>query len=116
MTLDDEAYALIVKHYHKPSYRQITDYNEVVANKTTTTLDGDTIYVFPAPGQTIYLREDGYAVTIGNQKVDPVNDNYYYKWNLDPNVEEDTAFEYVTRYEWKNTSLPHLPPIEDEEE
>ena len=111
MTLPDTDYEGIVQHYHKPAYRQITDYSKVVANKTTTTLDGNTIYVFPAPGQTIYLGEDGYAVTMGNQKVDPEKNIYYYRWNLDPNIEEDTAFEYVTVYEWKNTSLP-LPPEE----
>ena len=101
MTVTDEDYEHIVEHYHKPDYRAITDYEKVVQNKTTTSLDGDTIYIFEPPGQTIYLNEEGYPVNIGSQKVDTTNNLYFYKWNNDPNVEEDTAYEYVAPYEWK---------------
>lgn len=97
MTLDDEDFEHIVEHYHRSIYHKITDYEKVVANKTTTSLDGETLYVFEAPGQTIYLNNEGYPVTIGNQMVDANMKAYYYRRNAN----ED--FEYICPYEWLKT-------------
>lgn len=104
MTVSDEYFEHIVEFYHKAEYRMITDYEKVVENKTTTTLDGETIYVFEAPGQTIYLNEDGYAVTIGPQMVDGEHNQYLYNWHY-PNGSD---FDYVGRYEWMKRSKDQL--------
>lgn len=116
MTVSDEYFEHIVEFYHKAEYRAITDYEKVVANKTTTSLDGETIYVFEAPGQTIYLNGDGYAVTIGKQMVDREHNQYLYKWG-DYN---SSTFDYVGPYEWLRTDQTSPEPVpapdEDEEE
>lgn len=111
MTFDAYQFERIVKHYHKPDYKQITDYTKVVENKTTTVVDGETIYVFEAPGQTIYLNEEGYPITIGKQMSDAENNQYLYKWYNTP----DATYYYVAPYEWKRTSLPHLEIDEEED-
>ena len=102
--VDDETLEHIVEFYHKPELRAITDYEKVVENKTTISVDGETILVFEPPMQRIYLTTEGYPIDIGNQRVDINKNIYYYRWNMDPNVEEDTAFEYVAPYEWLRTN------------
>ena len=111
MTESDYSLARILKHYHKPAYREITDYDKVVTLGVPVTSDGVTFKAYPCPGQTIYLKDDGYAVTYRRQKVDVENNKYYYNFTDEDNPEdEDIAYEYVTEYEWKNTSLPWLDP------
>lgn len=98
MTLSDEDFEHVVEYYHRSVYRQVTDYSQVVASKTTTSLDGETLYVFEPPGQTIYLTGEGYPVTIGNQMVDANMKAYYYRRNT------NEEYEYICPYEWFRTN------------
>lgn len=100
MTLTSEDIEHIIEFYHKADYRAITDYSKVVELGVEVTDNGNTYTAYPAPGQTIYLDSTGYAVTYGRQKVDVQKNAYFYKWNDDPNVPEDVAFEYVCPYEY----------------
>ena len=109
--ITDYAIARILKHYHKPGYREITDYDKVVELGVPLEVEEDTIMAYPCPGQTIYINPDtGYAVTYQRQKVSSEDDAYYYAWIEDYDPEDDMSYEYVTTYEWKNTSLPWLDP------
>lgn len=110
--IDDEALAHIVEFYHIPELRQVTDYEKIVANKTVITVDEQTIYVFDAPKQKIYINsEDGHAITYGPQMVDGEHNQYLYKW--DPN---STTYEYVNPYEWIKTKQPWQDWDDPEEE
>lgn len=107
--ITDYAIARILKHYHNPGYREITDYDKVVELGVPLEVEGDTIMAYPCPGQTIYINPDtGYAVTYRRQKVDVENNKYYYNFTDTDDTEDDTLYEYVVEYEWKNTSLPWL--------
>lgn len=116
MIKTDEELEHILEFYHKPALRDITDYTKVVANHETIIVDGTTLHKFKCPMQTIYLDETGYPVTIDHQKVDTENNAYFYKWNDDPEVEEDIAYEYVNRYEYMKSPQPWQPTNEEEEE
>jgi hypothetical protein len=90
-----------LRHYHKEEYQTVTDYQKVIDNRTELTVDGVTLYKYDCPLQTIYLKEDNYPVTQGNQKVDSTY--YYYTFsgsNIDPEHDVD-KYTYKVSYEWK---------------
>jgi hypothetical protein len=90
-----------LRHYHKEEYQTVTDYQKVIDNRTELTVDGVTLYKYDCPLQTIYLKEDNYPVTYGNQKVDSTY--YYYTFsesNIDPEHDVD-KYTYKVSYEWK---------------
>lgn len=116
MIKTDEELEHILEFYHKPELKDITDYEKAVTTQEEITYNNTTIYKYTLPMQTIYLDETGYPITYDHQKVDPEKNAYYYKWNDDPEVEEDTAYEYVTRYEYMKQRQPWQPTDEEEEE
>ena len=105
MTLDVYTVSHILEHYHKPGYRIITDYEKVVANAEELTENGMHLTKYECPGQTIYLNDEGYPVTIDRQKVDIEKNAYFYRWT-DEDVDEDVAFEYVAPYEYMKNETP----------
>ena len=123
MSMQKNHYELehILEHYHKPIYRSVTDYGSAVDNVEEVTVNSTTLYKYTIPAQTIYLNETGYPETYDHQRVDIENNAFFYKFNDDPSVEEDIAFEYVCPYEYmkgEEYSPPDAPdyPEEYEEE
>lgn len=114
MSMQKNHYELehILEHYHKPALRRVTDYEKVVDNAEEIEVNGDTLHKYTLPAQTIYLNEEGYPVTYENQKVDIPQNAYFYRWNTDPEVEEDIAFEYVAPYEYMKGE-DYAPPDEE---
>ena len=112
MNVDDFVVSRILRFYHKPELRQITDYEQTVTLGTEITVNGETIMSYPCPMQTIYLNENGYPITYDRQKVDPEKNAYYYKFT-DEDVDDDIAYEYICQYEWKRY---HPVPHDIEEE
>ena len=115
MSMEKTAYELehILEHYHKPELRRVTSYTKAVANQEEITVNGTTLYKYTLPMQTIYLNNTGYPVTYDNQKVDTAKNAYYYRWNLDPEVDEDVAFEYLCPYEYMKGE-DYVPPDSDD--
>jgi len=89
-----------LRHYHNVDYQVMTDYQKVISNRGTLTVNNTTVYKYECPLQTIYLKEDNYPITIDRQRVD--SDYYYYNFGPDV-VESDDVPEYTykVRYEWK---------------
>lgn len=107
MNVDDFVISRILRFYHRPDLRQITEYENIVHLGEEITVNGESCMAYPCPMQTIYLNEDGYAVTHERQKVDTEKNAYYYKFT-DEDVADDIAFEYICPYEWKRYNpLPH---------
>ena len=104
MTLDDDTIAHILEFYHKPEYRQITDYEKVVQLGTPITVDGEQCMQYPCPAQLITLNEDGYAVTTGKQRVSEEQNAYWYNWYND-DTSDDMSYEYVGPYQWLKTKV-----------
>lgn len=104
-----------LQHYHKREYQTITDYSKVYDNRTTLTVNSITLYKYDCPSQTIYLKEDNYPVTYGNQAVD---ETYYY-YNFDENLagtsDESSLYEYKVTYEWKRNTIWGYDPDAEEE-
>lgn len=94
----------VLRFYHKVEYRGTVDYGKVVENRTTLTVDGDTLYQYNCPLQTIYLDDTNYPVTYGRQKVD--EDYYYYDFSTE-SVDPDFVDQYTYRvpYEWKREEV-----------
>ena len=113
MTMSKTDYELehILEHYHIPRLRMVTDYALAVDNVEEITVNGTTIYKYTLPMQTVYLNSTGYPVTYENQKVDVEKNAYFYRWNTDPSVDEDVAFEYVAPYEYMKGE-DYAPPDE----
>ena len=108
MTLTDdeiEAISTALQFYLRGVYTDITDFETIVQNRTE---PSPGIFQYNCPGQTIWLNSENYAVTYERQRIQ--NGKYYYKWTDDPSVEDDMAFEYVCKYEWKKTpeTMPFL--------
>lgn len=117
MNVDDFVISRILRFYHRPEMRPVTDYPRIVTLGEAVTVDGVSCMEYPCPMQTVTLNMDGYPVDTERQKVDIEKDAYFYKFTDDEDVEEDTAFEYVCPYEWKRYHpLPHDIEEEDEEE
>lgn len=95
MPLEDEVVAHILEFYHRPVFRDATDYDYAVTTETEVTSNGNTYYQYTVPGQIIYIDETGYAVTYGEQKVE--DEKVYYK------RDSDDFFEYISKYEWART-------------
>ena len=95
-----ETISSALKHYHKVEYQKVTDYEKVISNRTSLTVDGTTVYRYDCPMQTIYLNGQHYPITYGNQRVD--EDYYYYNFN-DPSMTSDDVdfYTYKVKYEWK---------------
>lgn len=91
----------VLWHYLLPQYRRVCDFEDVIENRQALTVDGSTVYQYDCPGQTIYLREDYYPVTYGNQVVNKEFDAYYYNFA----GSEDAWMECIASYEWKRNSL-----------
>lgn len=116
MNVDDFVISRILRFYHKPELKDITDYETVVTLGEEIIVDGEPIMKYPCPMQTIYLNEDGYPIDYERQRVNSELNAYYYKFTDDDEVEEDVAYEYVCPYEWKRYDpLPH-DLLDDEEE
>lgn len=115
MSMQKNHYELehILEHYHRAIYRSVTSYTKAVDNVEEITANNTTLYKYTLPAQTIYLNETGYPVTYENQKVDVENNAYFYRFNEDPTVEEDIAFEYVCPYEYMKGE-EYAPPDEQD--
>jgi hypothetical protein len=104
MTLSDDTIAHILEFYHKPAYRQITDYEKVVQLGTPITVDGEQCMQYPCPAQTITINSEGYAVTTGKQRVSEEQNAYWYNWYND-DTSDDMSYEYVGPYQWLKTRV-----------
>ena len=105
---DDDQLAHILKFYHRPIYREVTDYYAALDTIEEITTNNTTIYQFTLPFQNVYLDEDGYAVTYNEQRVE---DN-----QVEYKNESDEYYEYIAPLEWKKTTLPGSPYWDTEEE
>lgn len=90
-----------LQHYHKPDYQIMTDYEKVIENRKELTVNGNILYQYNCPLQTIYLDESNYPISYKNQRVE--GDYYYYYFGddeVDPDVDTD-KYSYKVDYEWK---------------
>ena len=89
-----------LKHYLKDSVVKLCNFETVITNREEVE---EGIYEYKCPLQTVWLNEEGYAVTYGNQYV--IDDEYYYDFNT-YSTEIDLAgtYEYINTLEWKNNS------------
>lgn len=104
MTLTEdeiEELSVILFHYLKPEYRRLCDFETVIQERNTLTVDGETVYAYECPCQTIYLNTENYPITYGKQLVDIEDDGYYYQFVEDDTI--NTVMDRVTSYEWKRT-------------
>lgn len=98
MTVTDEERRTlhnVLQHYHKLEYQRITDYDKVIDARETIE-EGVTLY--PCPCQPIYLDDNFYAVTYGNQYV--IDDEYYYDFNSETELDICGTYTYINTYEW----------------
>lgn len=98
MNVTDEQIKNILKHYHRPVYREVTDYTQALNTLEEITINNKTIYKFTVPFQYIYLDSNGYAVTYKEQTVQ--DNNVYYKDST------DDYMEYINKYEWLKPPFP----------
>ena len=98
---DIELISSILRYYHKPEFRGITDYRTAVLNRKEIS---EGIWEYKCPCQTIYLNNEHYAVEYGRQHT---NGGYYsYDFNTyENNNEEELPYTYdiLTKLEWKRT-------------
>lgn len=100
-----EGLITILTHYLRWDLRICCDFETVIKNRKTLTVGGVTVYEYPCPGQTIYLKEDNYPITYGRQRVK--GNRYQYNFRDeegDPSVSDD-LYTDVARYEWKRNSI-----------
>lgn len=108
-----EAITCALQYYLNDLYKEICDYETVIRNRKTTTIDvggiPQTVYIYECPCQTIYLNSLHYPVSYGRQHI--MNNDYYYDFN-EYNDEIDQAGTYtrVNDCEWHKT-LPEHDPI-----
>ena len=96
----------VLMYYHKTEYNSITDYDKVIDHRVEMQIDGQTIYKYNCPAQTIYLDTNHYPITYDKQKVD--NEYYYYCFDdIDDEITDDDIdrYKYKIPYEWKRTSI-----------
>lgn len=89
---------IVLRHYLLPKYRRLCNYEEVIENRTTITVDGETIYVYHCPCQTIYLDSDAYAIDYEEQEVDKKGNVFLYQ-------DGTTDMGDIVRWEWKRSSI-----------
>ena len=108
MTLTDEEVETItcaIKHYLQTDFHLITDFQKVIQNREEfeINVNGErkTLYKYECPCQTIYLGENNYPWTYGQQYI--VNDEYYYDFNENNDGEAAGTYTYINTVEWKRT-------------
>lgn len=106
MTVDSDTLAHILQFYHRPCYREITDYSYAVTTEEEIVDGNNTYYKYTVPAQNIYLDEDGYAVTYAEQKVE--DEKVYYL------RDGDEFYEYINRYDWERSQETEPMPWLDE--
>jgi len=111
-----ELVASVLEYYHRIDYRATSDYLQTAharsVNAEATQKYGETIYEYNCVAQTIYLNEEHYPVTWGEQYVDSEQKWYMYNFNdeLDAsdlyNTDDDSDnFEYKIPFEWKRLEV-----------
>ena len=111
-----ELVASVLEYYHRIDFRATADYERTARNRTVnddaTEEYGETIYEYNCPMQTIYLTEDHYPVSYGEQYVDEEQEWYMYNFNDELDVtdlyiadENSDNFEYKIPYEWKREEI-----------
>lgn len=101
----NEKIVTALKHYLKTDYHLLSDFYKIVENREEVATG---IYKYSCPFQIIYLDDECYPMTRGNQKVDIENNRYYYNFNqVSANsTSEEDLFECIGTYEWKrNTNI-----------
>ena len=100
-----ETLEVVLTHYLRWDLRICADFETIIAHRKTLTVNGVTVYEYPCPGQTIYLKEDMYPITYGKQRVK--GDRYQYNFmdeTGDPS-EADDLYTDIARYEWQRNSI-----------
>lgn len=111
-----ELVASVIEYYHRIDFRATADYDLIARHRTVNTEAteeyDETIYEYSCPAQTIYLTEEHYPVSWGQQYVDDEEKWYMYNFNdeLDASdlyISEDNSdnFEYKIAYEWKRNEV-----------
>lgn len=111
-----ELVASVLEYYHNIEYRTTADYMKSAKNRTeneeASTEYGKIIYEYNCPAQTIYLTEEHYPVTWGEQRVDDTLEWYMYNFSeyesasdLVTSDDDSDRFSYKIPYEWKREEV-----------